>query len=69
MYELDPTPEVQKKSLEIATSLSESYTGITRLVQNFCLVLFEISPFPNKKLGSTLNLNSIKFPFEIAELY
>lgn len=31
MYELDPTPEVQKKSLEIATSLSESYTGITRL--------------------------------------
>lgn len=35
MYELDPTPEVQKKSLEIATSLSESYTGITRLVRNF----------------------------------
>lgn len=49
MYELDPTPEVQKKSLEIATSLSESYTGITRLVQNFCLVLFEISPFPKKE--------------------
>lgn len=53
MYELDPTPEVQKKSLEIATSLSDSYTGITRLVQNFCWVLFEyfykISPFPNKE--------------------
>lgn len=49
MYELDPTPEVQKKSLEIATSLSESYTGITRLVQNICLVLFEISSFPNKE--------------------
>lgn len=48
MYELDPTPEVQKKSLEIATSLSESYTGITRLVQTFCF-LFEISPFPNKE--------------------
>ncbi|XP_048773371.1 N-alpha-acetyltransferase 15, NatA auxiliary subunit-like isoform X2 [Ostrea edulis] len=31
MYELDPTPEVQKKSFEIATSLSDSYTGITRL--------------------------------------
>lgn len=44
MYELDPTPEVQKKSLEIATSLSELYTGITRLV---CIFLISCLKFLN----------------------
>lgn len=53
MYELDPTPEVQKKSLEIATSLSESYTGITRLVikhfLSYLKYFYKISPFLDKR--------------------
>lgn len=72
MYELDPTPEVQKKSLEIATSLSESYTGITRLVikhfLSYLKYFYKISPFLDKETWF-YNWNSIGFPFEIAELY
>lgn len=72
MYELDPTPEVQKKSLEIATSLSESYTGITRLVRNFfCFIWNIFTKFHLFLIKETwfYNWNSIEFPFEIAELY